>query len=122
LILPIITGYIIGRLLDKRNQAFFVAIILGAAMGLLSTYSLIPLLYPLFTGEVGLVVIPEFDSLGIMFFLPDFVIYTETVYMLTRSYIIDLIFLMTGISFSVIGTWIGLHQHKKVVTDAFQEI
>ncbi len=91
-------------------------------MGLLSTYSLIPLLYPLFTGEVGLVVIPEFDSLGIMFFLPDFVIYTETVYMLTRSYIIDLIFLMTGISFTVIGTWIDLHQHKKAVTDAFQEI
>jgi hypothetical protein len=120
MILPVITGYVIGRLLSKRSLAIVFGILVGAVLGLVATYTLIPLLYPIFTGDAGLVVIPEFDSIGIMFLLPDFIIYTETVYMLTRSYIIDFVFLITGAIFSAIGTWLGLRYHSVKSKEVFQ--
>lgn len=107
MILPLISGYITGRWVSKKAYAIILGVLLGTVLGLISTYTLIPLLYPLYAGEVGLVVIPEFDSIGIMFLTPDFVIYTETIYMLTRSYIIDLVFLATGAFFAALGTLFG---------------
>ncbi len=105
--MPLVSGYIIGRLVSKKTYAIILGVLLGAVFGLISTYTFIPLLYPLYVGEVGLVVVPEFDAIGIMFLTPDFVIYTEIVYMLTRSHIIDLVFLTTGAFFTALGILLG---------------
>jgi hypothetical protein len=107
MIFPLISGYIIGRWVSKKAYAIILGVLIGSVLGLISTYVLIPLLYPMYTGDVGLIVVPEFDSIGIMFLTPDFVIYTEIVYMLTRSYIIDLVFLVTGAFFTTLGTLFG---------------
>jgi len=119
MILPIVIGFVIRKIVSKKSQAFTVAALLGALMGLIATYTLIPLLYPMFAGDAGLVVIPEFDSIGIMFFIPDFIIYKETVYFLTRSYLIDSVFLITGVFFTTIGAWIGSTQRIESRETAF---
>lgn len=120
MILSLITGYVIGRFVSKRSLAVAFGVLLGAALGLIATYTLIPLLYPILTGDAGLIVIPEFDSIGIMFLIPDFLIYTETVYMLTRSYIIDFVFLLTGAVFTTIGTWLGSAKRPEKGTAVFE--
>jgi hypothetical protein len=121
MILPIIVGFVTGRFVSKKSQAVLGALLIGAAVGLFASYTLIPLLYPIFTGDAGLVVIPEFDSVGIMFLLEDFVIYTETVYMRTRSYVIDLVFVLTGAIFSALGTWVSSSYHYKREIDPFAD-
>ena len=121
MILPLILGYAIGKSMEKRRYAIVIGFILGAAMGLFSTYTLVPLLYPIFVGDAGLVVIPEFYSIGIMFLVPDFIIYTEIVYMLSRSYIIDLVFAVTGVVFVVLGTLLGSSHRTVRITTTFED-
>ena len=120
MILPIIIGLIIGKFVSKRSLAIPIALLLGSAVGLIASYTLIPLLYPIFTGTAGLVVIPEFRVVGIMIFLPDFVVYTETIYMMTRSWIIDSVFVMTGAIFSVLGTWVSLSRQRIKLAGPFE--
>ena len=122
MILPLIIGYMFGKFVNRRFRAIAFGVLLGAALGLVATYTLIPLLYPIFTGDAGLVVIPEFDSIGIMFLTSDFVIYTETVYFLTRSYIIDLVLVFTGALFAALGVWIGSTRVTKKPIEPFEEI
>jgi hypothetical protein len=121
MILSLIIGYVIGRIASKKSLALTFSVLLGALLGLTATYTLIPLLYPIFTGDAGLIVIPEFDSIGIMFLIPDFVIYNEIVYMLTRSYIIDFVFLFTGVFFTAIGAWLGSTPRIKKSTLVFEQ-
>lgn len=66
MILPAIIGYVVGKYMNSKVHAFLLSVLLGVVLGLIATYTYIPLLYPLFSGEAGLVVIPEFDSVGIM--------------------------------------------------------
>ncbi len=122
MILPAIIGYVVGKYMNSRVLAFLLSVLLGIVLGLIATYTYIPLLYPLFSGEAGLVVIPEFDSIGIMVLLPDFIVYQEAVYMLTRSYVIDSVFLITGAFFAALGTWVGSANQTTKTTTLFEEI
>jgi hypothetical protein len=108
MILSVITGYVFGRFVYKRSLAVTFGVLLGVLLGLIASYSFLPLLYPIFAGEAGLIVSPGFTSIGIMFLIPDFVVYTEAVYILTRSYFIDVVFAGTGVIFASLGTWFGL--------------
>lgn len=66
MILPAVIGYAVEKYVNSRVPAFLLSVLLGVVLGLIATYTYIPPLYPLFSGEAGLVVIPEFDSVGIM--------------------------------------------------------
>ncbi|MHA3964786.1 MAG: hypothetical protein AM325_014745 [Candidatus Thorarchaeota archaeon SMTZ1-45] len=107
MILPGIIGYVVGKYMSRKLHAFALGILLGIVLGLIATYTFIPLLYPVYAGVLGQIGIPEFDSIGIMVLLPDFVVYSESVYMFTRSYVIDSVFLVTGALFAALGTWVG---------------
>ncbi|MFW9812483.1 MAG: hypothetical protein ACFFF9_08500 [Candidatus Thorarchaeota archaeon] len=107
MILPMIVGFVIGRVVSRKSLVLTTALLIGAGVGLIASYMFIPLLYPIFAGDAGLVVGPEFHSIGIMILTENFVIYKEAVYMMTRSYVIDLVFIMTGGIFSVVGAWEG---------------
>ncbi len=117
MILPFVLGYLIGRYVGRKTLNIIIGLLLGVALGLGATYTLIPLMYPIFTGNAGLVVVPELRSIGIMILIPDFVVYTETVYMFTHSYIIDLAFTSIGAIAGALGTWYGsIHRLDKNTT------
>jgi hypothetical protein len=118
MILPIILGFVIGRLVSRKSLVIVAALLLGSGIGLIASFTLIPLLYPFFAGSAGLVVIPEFHSVGIMVLTPDFIIYNESVYMMTRSQVIDTLFLLTGAVFSLIGAWEGSGKSLAVLDES----
>jgi hypothetical protein len=122
MILPIAIGFVVGRIVGRKSIAILSALLIGSVVGLIASYTLIPLLYPIFSGNAGLVVIPEFYSMGIMILHPDFVVYTETVYMMTRSQFIDLVFVLTGAIFSLIGAWGNSSNYSRKVVVPFEEI
>lgn len=112
MILPIVTGYLSARFLSNRYHAVILGILLGGIMGFIASGASLPFLYPLFSGEAGLIVGPEFSSVGIMFLIPDFVIYREALYYLTQSYVIELVFVLTGILFAALGALYGSTHNK----------
>ncbi|MFW9975777.1 MAG: hypothetical protein ACFFDQ_10950 [Candidatus Thorarchaeota archaeon] len=117
MILPFVFGYLIGRFVGRKTLNIIIGLFVGVALGLSATYTLIPLMYPIFTGDAGLVVIPELRSIGIMILTPDFVVFTETVYMFTRPYIIDIVFALIGAISGVLGSWYGsIHRLEKITT------
>ena len=122
MILPLITGYVFGRIVRKKSIAIVIGLLLGTVLGLIATYTLIPVLYPIFAGDAGLVVIPEASAIGIMFLTSDFIIYFEIIYMPTRSFIIDLVFVVTGVFSAVVGTWFGSTYHTERKTTPFEEM
>ncbi|MFX1561163.1 MAG: hypothetical protein ACFFBL_11295 [Promethearchaeota archaeon] len=122
MILPLFVGYITGSFTSKRSQAIGFGLLIGALLGLAASYTFIPLLYPIFAGKIGEVGIPEFNSIGIMFLLPDIVVYSESVYFLTRSIVIDLCLMMTGAATAVLGVWFGSIHYVKRIATPFKEM
>ncbi|MFW9963751.1 MAG: hypothetical protein ACFFCX_09320 [Candidatus Sifarchaeia archaeon] len=122
MILPFVCSYLIGRFVSKKTLGVTIGILVGVALGLSATSAFIPLLYPIFIGETGLVVIPEYKSIGIMILIPDFIIYTETVSIFTRPYLIDFVFVLIGIFFSVFGTWYGSAHRLEKNTGVFKQV
>ena len=121
MILPIIIGFVVDRFVSKKSQAVLGAILIGGVLGLIASNTLIPLLYPLFWGDAGLVVIPEAHAIGIMILFPDWHIYSEVVWR-TRTFVIDLVFILTGVVFGAVGAWIGSRHQDGKISTPFEDI
>ena len=121
MILPTIIGFVVGRFVSKKSQAVLGALLIGGALGLIASNNLIPLLYPLFWGDAGLVVIPEAHAIGIMILFPDWLLYSEVVWR-TRTLVIDLVFILTGVLFGAMGAWIGSRLQVGRISAPFEDI
>ncbi|MFW9789023.1 MAG: hypothetical protein ACFFE1_15190 [Candidatus Thorarchaeota archaeon] len=120
MILPITVGFVVGRFVRKKSEALLVAIVIGSVLGIVASNTLIPLLYPLFWGEAGYVIIPEARVIGIMVLIPDLVVYSEVVWR-TRTFVISLVFLLSGTIFSTLGAWMGSRLRGGNISNPFED-
>lgn len=121
MILPIIIGFVVGKFVSKKSQAVLGAVLIGGALGLIASSTLIPLLYPLFWGDAGLVVIPEAHAIGIMILFPDWIIYSEVVWR-TRTFVIDLVFILTGVVIGAVSAWVSSRNQDGRISTPFEDL
>lgn len=108
MILSIVLGYVLSRATSRRYLSLVVALSLGAVVGLLSAFLLVPLMYPLFVIRGTGVIVPEFRELVLCVFLPEFQVYSDVVPMwFPYSAMLGTTMVATSLLGAILGWWVG---------------
>ncbi len=105
MILPTILGFAIGRFVRKKVHVVILGLTIGVVVGLLAGLEIAPLLYPIMIIQIPWIGIPEIRRVGLVFWRPDFILFSESVHFQSYSILLT----STALMLSVVGVFLGVY-------------
>ena len=106
MIVPILVGIVVARLLRTRALQAITMLAVCIILGLVSSFELVPLMYPFFAGEANYFGIPENRGVGLFFWSHDIMLFMDVIYIFQS--VTSPLITMTLIVISILGGSIGL--------------
>ncbi|MFW9925952.1 MAG: hypothetical protein ACFFDM_04200 [Candidatus Thorarchaeota archaeon] len=108
MIFSFIVGLLTGKFVKRKELVIIVGLVFAVLLGILGGFEIAPVQYPFMITEINWVGVPEIRRVGLSLFVPDFVLFQESIHFQSFSLVMMSALFVISILGAILGIFLGI--------------